>query len=100
MQEVHTRGGARIRYDDAGQGEPALLFIPGWCTTRASFQKLIPRCSAFRRVLSVDIRGHGESEGGGADFDSTTVLEDLLAVVEASGARHIVPVAMSHAGWW
>ncbi|AEI68801.1 alpha/beta fold hydrolase [Corallococcus macrosporus] len=100
MPEVHTRGGARIRYDDVGQGEPALLFLPGWCTTRASFQKLLPRCSAFRRVLSVDLRGHGESEGGGSDFDSTTVLEDLLALVEASGARHIVPVAMSHAGWW
>ncbi len=100
MPEVHTRGGARIRFDDVGHGEPALLFIPGWCSTRASFQKLLPRCSASRRVLSVDLRGHGESEGGGTDFDSETVLEDLLMVVEASGARQVVPVAMSHAGWW
>lgn len=100
MPEVRTRDGARIHYDDVGHGEPALLFIPGWCTTRAGFRQLLPRCAARRRVLSVDLRGHGASESGGADFDSATVLEDLLAVVEASGARQVVPVALSHAGWW
>ncbi|WP_164012930.1 alpha/beta fold hydrolase [Pyxidicoccus trucidator] len=100
MPEVNSSGGARIRYDDVGRGGPALLFIPGWCTTRAAFRPLLPRCAARRRVLSVDLRGHGESEGGGTDFDSATVLEDLLTVVEASGAQQVVPVAMSHAGWW
>jgi pimeloyl-ACP methyl ester carboxylesterase len=100
MPEVRSSDGARIHYDDVGRGEPALLFIPGWCTTRAAFQPLLPRCAGRRRVLSVDLRGHGASEGGGADFDSTTVLEDLLAVVEASGARQVVPVALSHGGWW
>jgi pimeloyl-ACP methyl ester carboxylesterase len=99
MPEVLSSG-ARIRYDDVGRGEPALLLIPGWCTPRSAFHKLLPLCAARRRVLCVDLRGHGESEGGGGDFDSTTVLEDLLAVVEASGARQVVPVALSHAGWW
>jgi pimeloyl-ACP methyl ester carboxylesterase len=100
MPEVHSSGGARIHYDDVGQGGPALLFIPDWCTTRESFQAVLPRCASRRRVLSVDLRGHGDSGWGGADFDSDTVLEDLLAVVEASGARQVVPVALSQAGWW
>lgn len=100
MPEVRSSGDVHIRYDDVGQGEPALLLIPGWCTTRAGFRQLAPRCAARRRVLSVDLRGHGESGGGGTDFDSATVLEDLLNVVKASGARQVVPVALSHAGWW
>lgn len=101
MPEVRASGDARIHYDDVGRGDaPTLLFIPGWCTTRAAFRPLVPRCAARRRVLSVDLRGHGQSGGGGADFDSGTVLEDLLAVVDASGARQVVPVALSHAGWW
>ncbi|NMO13745.1 alpha/beta hydrolase [Pyxidicoccus fallax] len=100
MPEVRSSDGARIHYDDVGRGEPALLFIPGWCTTRAVYRDLLPRCASRRRVLSVDLRGHGASEGAGTDFDSTTVLDDLLAVIEASGARQVVPVGLSHAGWW
>ena len=100
MPEVRSTGDARIHYDDVGRGEPALLFIPGWCTTRDVFREVLPRSASRRRVLSVDLRGHGQSGSGGGDFDSATVLDDLLAVVEASGARQVVPVALSHAGWW
>ncbi|MBZ4416773.1 alpha/beta fold hydrolase [Myxococcus sp. RHSTA-1-4] len=100
MPEVRSKDGAHIHYDDVGRGEPALLFIPGWCTTRAGFRQLLPRCASRRRVLSVDLRGHGASSSGGTDFDSATVLDDLLTVVRTSGARRIVPVALSHAGWW
>lgn len=98
MPEVSSHG-ARIRYKDVGQGEQALLFLPGWCCSRAIFSPLIPRLSARHRVLSVDLRGHGESERGGEDFTSGTLVEDLLAVVKASGVRQVVPVALSHAGW-
>ncbi|MCE9667812.1 alpha/beta hydrolase [Myxococcus stipitatus] len=100
MPEVRASGGARIRYDDVGQGEPALLLIPGWCTRRDLFQPLLSLCSARRRVLRVDLRGHGDSEQGPGDFHGGDILEDLLAVVEASGAGQVVPVALSHAGFW
>lgn len=98
MPEVRS-GGTRIRYEDVGAGEPALLFVPGWCGSRAVFDPLLRRCGARHRVLSVDLRGHGQSEQNFGDFTSQMLVEDLLAVIEASGARHIVPVALSHAGW-
>jgi len=100
MPEVRCAGGARIRYDDVGQGALTLLFIPGWCTRRDVFGPLVPLCAGQHRVLSVDLRGHGDSEHGEGDFDSDTVLDDLLAVVEASGAERVVPVTLSHAGFW
>jgi pimeloyl-ACP methyl ester carboxylesterase len=99
MPEVRSHE-ARIRFDDVGQGEPALLFLPGWCTSRAVFAPLVPRLAARHRVLSVDLRGHGQSEQGGEDFTSGTLLDDVLAVLEASGARQVIPVALSHAGWF
>jgi pimeloyl-ACP methyl ester carboxylesterase len=98
MREVRSQG-ARIRFDDIGRGEPALLFVPGWCTSRAVFGPLPSRLSSRHRVLSVDLRGHGQSEEGDEDFTRSTLLDDLLAVVEASGARQVVPVVLSHAGW-
>ncbi|WP_224241201.1 alpha/beta fold hydrolase [Hyalangium gracile] len=90
---------ARIRFEDTGQSEPALLLLPGWCTSRAVFAPLLPRLSVRHRVLSMDLRGHGQSEQGGEDFSSETLVDDALAVVEASGARQVVPIALSHAGW-
>jgi pimeloyl-ACP methyl ester carboxylesterase len=99
MPEVRSRD-ARIRFDDVGQGEPVLLFLPGWCCSRAVFGPLVSRLGARHRVLSVDLRGHGQSEQGSGDFTSGTLLEDVLAVVAASGARQVIPVALSHAGWF
>lgn len=93
-------GGARIHYDDVGLGEPALLFIPGWCTSRDVFRKLAPWCATLHRALVVDLPGHGESGQPGADFDNAFVVDALRAVIDASGARQVVPVALSHGGWW
>jgi pimeloyl-ACP methyl ester carboxylesterase len=99
MPEIRSQG-ARIRYDDVGVGEPALLFLPGWCTSRAVFGPLLSRLGAHHRMLSVDLRGHGQSGRGGEDFTSDTLVGDLLEVLRASGVRQVVPVALSHAGWF
>lgn len=88
-----------IVYDDLGQGEPALLFLPGWCTNRTVFKNLTPLCSRRHRTLALDWRGHGESGPPRRDFGNDDLVEDALNVVCASGARSIVPVAHSHAGW-
>lgn len=91
--------GIRVSYDDKGQGEPALLFLPGWCGSRQVFGQLAARCATRRRVLSVDWRGHGQSETPTHDFGASDLVNDALAVIEASGATNVVPVALSHAGW-
>lgn len=91
--------GVRISYDDRGEGGPALLFLPGWCVSRKVFADL-PRLSATRRrVLALDWRGHGASQAASAPFGAEELIEDAIAVIEASGARSVVPVALSHAGW-
>jgi pimeloyl-ACP methyl ester carboxylesterase len=91
--------GVRISYDDRGEGGLALLFLPGWCVSRKVFADL-PRLSAGRRrTIALGWRGHGESEAAPAPFGSNELVEDAIAVIEASGARSVVPVALSHAGW-
>ena len=39
MPEI-TSYGIRISYDDQGQGEPAIFFMPGWCGSRRVFDPL------------------------------------------------------------
>lgn len=98
MPEVPSHG-IRIRYDDQGQGEPAFLFMPGWCGSRRVFEELTRRCARWRRTLALDWRGHGESERPTEDFGADDLADDALAVIEASRADRLVPVAPSHAGW-
>ncbi|HET8818781.1 MAG TPA: alpha/beta hydrolase [Xanthomonadaceae bacterium] len=88
-----------IDYDDEGRGGPALLFLPGWCGSRSVFEPLVAQCSATRRTLSLDWRGHGRSGGAARDFGTGELVDDAVAVIEASGAGTVVPVALSHAGW-
>jgi pimeloyl-ACP methyl ester carboxylesterase len=100
-RDAVASGELRISYDDLGlnSGEPALLFMPGWCGSRAVFEPLLDRCAAQRRVLSIDWRGHGRSSSSLDDFDTAALVEDALAVIEASGVEQVVPVALAHAGW-
>ena len=60
--------GVRISYDDRGRGGPALLFLPGWCSSRRVFADLPRLSAARRRVLALDWRGHGSSEAATEPF--------------------------------
>ncbi len=91
--------GLRLRYDVAGEGEPALLLLPGWCDSRSQFHQLIPVCAQRRRVLAADLPGHGASQAPRGDFGLREVVAAAAAVIEASGARQVVPVTMAHSGW-
>jgi pimeloyl-ACP methyl ester carboxylesterase len=94
-----SSGGLKISYEDKGAGESALLFLPGWCTSRRVFDPLVARCAAKRRVLALDWRGHGQTEASAADFTSEDLVADALAVLAQSGVRQVVPVTLSHAGF-
>lgn len=98
MSQVITSDSVRINYEEMGQGEPALLFMPGWCS-KACYSELPLKCSNNRRVLTFDWRGYGQSETPENDYGANDMFEDALAVIEASGAERIIPVTYAHSGW-
>lgn len=92
-------GEIKLAYDDRGSGEPTLLFMPGWCAGRTAFDDIAARMATRRRTLAMDWRGHGGSASVPRDFGTPELVDDAIAVIEASGAKSIVPVATAHAGW-
>lgn len=73
-------GSAGIGYDSAGQGEPHLLFVHGWCGDRSFFAPQFQHFAPAHRVVSVDLPGHGTSLAPDA-----YTIEALAAEVVALG---------------
>ncbi|WP_308163275.1 alpha/beta fold hydrolase [Nocardia alni] len=98
MPDFLTNDGVRLHYTDEGDGRPVVL-IPGFRASAATwlFQQRALTERGFR-VLSLDRRGHGESQAPafghrmarhGAD------LRDLLAATGLTGRRDVVLVGGS-----
>jgi pimeloyl-ACP methyl ester carboxylesterase len=92
--------GGRIRYEQSGSGYPALLFAPGFLSSRIERWRSnpakpgaaqdwvdpIPVFSPYFHVIALDVRNAGESRvaiGPGYDWNSYT--EDHLALLRHLG---------------
>src|SRR5689334_12898248 len=89
----------RIAFEDSGRGEPALLLLTGWCSSRRRWEAAAPLLAQRRRVVSCEWRGHGDSDPPPGDFGNEEMVADALAVVAAAGLDSFVPCAASHSGW-
>src|SRR2546429_8713270 len=58
---VTTSDGYKLRYEEAGSGEP-LARIPGWSQTAAQFKHQLTGPGDRYRAAAVDMRGHGERD--------------------------------------
>jgi pimeloyl-ACP methyl ester carboxylesterase len=88
-----------LAYDDLGHGEPPLVFLTGWCSSRARWHRVAALCSTRRRILNLDWRGHGDSQPADGDFGLDELVEDALSMLDACGVDSFVPCSASHAGW-
>ena len=103
MTIVQYRGFAGVRLEAeviGADNDPAVLLLHGAGQTRAVWRGIADALQkAGRRVISLDLRGHGGSEwpeDGRYDFE--TLVEDLRAVLAQMDARPVV-VASTLGGW-
>jgi pimeloyl-ACP methyl ester carboxylesterase len=84
-----------LSYEDSGQGEPALVFLHGWCDSSATWGDTATEFSGGHRCLAPDMRGHGRS-GLPLDhaFTPEALCNDVIAICEA--ARVTRPVLVGH----
>ena len=93
-----ARDGVSLRYDEAGSGEPPLLFIHGWCCDHTYWARQVPAFSADHRVVAVDLRGHGESDKPDQDYAISGFVDDLAWLCYELGLERPVIVGHSMGG--
>lgn len=94
-------GGIRLEAEVAGdEHDPAILLVHGPGQSRADWKDVAAALvHEGRRVIALDMRGHGTSDwpaDGRYDFDA--LVEDLRAVLAQLGSRPVV-VAGTLGGW-
>lgn len=84
---VLARPQGSIRYHSSGSGSPPLLLTHGFAATSAMFAANLAALSLRNRVLTWDIRGHGDSDSPAdpACYSAKAALEDMAVVLEAAG---------------
>lgn len=76
------RDGGRIGYDDTGGTGPLVLCAPGMGDLRGVYRFLTPRLAAAGyRVVTADVRGHGESSAVWADYSPEAFGADIVALL-------------------
>ena len=93
-----TRSEVRLAYEEAGQGEPAMLFVHGWSCNRAFFGPQIEHFSHQRRCVGVDLRGHGDSDKPRQDYTMEGFADDLAWLCQQLQIARPVVVGHSMGG--
>ncbi len=97
MTEFMKVAGGTIAYDDEGNG-PLVICVPSMGDVRAEYRFLKPRLlEAGYRVVTMDVRGHGESSVGWSDYSVVGVGVDIIALIKQLNAGSALVIGESMA---
>jgi non-heme chloroperoxidase len=94
---LETRDGAKIYYQDQGEGQPILL-VHGWMCSSKFWQKNVPELANQFRVVTIDLRGHGNSSKVLTGHSVGQYARDVREVIEHLMLQDVVLVGWSLGG--
>jgi pimeloyl-ACP methyl ester carboxylesterase len=98
QMQIRHKDGIALAFSDSGPRENALVLVHGWGTDHTS---LLPQQSFFERthrVLSVDLRGHGDSSSPDQTYTVSEFAEDVQWLCEELGIKRAAVVGHSMGG--
>ena len=101
MAKLLTNDGVELHYDVTGTGAP-LVLVHGWNQTAALFERQVAGLSDRFKVITFDLRGHGESERPDHGYRIARYAMDLRCVIdEAAGSpAHVLGHSMGCCVLW
>jgi pimeloyl-ACP methyl ester carboxylesterase len=92
-----VRPQGRVAYEEVGSG-PLVVLVPGIGDTRQQYRFLGPELAAAGyRVVTMDLRGLGESSTGFSDYSAAAVGSDVVALLREldAGPARLVGQSMA-----
>ncbi|MCE3222563.1 MAG: putative 3-oxoadipate enol-lactonase [Nitrospira sp.] len=88
----------RVAYDDHGTGLP-LVFLHAFPLNRSMWAPQIAELSQQFRTITIDLRGHGESDAALWNFSLELYADDVCALLDHLGIPQTVLVGLSMGGY-
>lgn len=74
--------GIKVYYEVYGQGMPIVLLHGSFYTIDMNWSQLIPELSKHRKVIAIEMQGHGHSPYSDRELSITTLASDIEKVMD------------------
>jgi pimeloyl-ACP methyl ester carboxylesterase len=95
---VDSPDGVKVAYTSEGEREPALIFVHGGLADRTFWSNQIEVFSPERKVVALDLPGHGESGRNRSAWSLQAFGHDILAVMDSEQVGRAVLIGNSLGG--
>ncbi len=85
----------QIAYEARGGGDHAIVFVHGWSGDRSFWRRQMRSLDTERRLVAVDLIGHGESDAPETEYSKSLFAESVAAVMNNLGIERAVLVGHS-----
>jgi pimeloyl-ACP methyl ester carboxylesterase len=94
------RDGVKIFFEVRGDG-PALLLTHGFSASSAMYAQNVEALARTHRVITWDLRGHGQSDSPAdpAAYSTALAVGDMVALLDAAGAERALIAGHSLGGF-
>lgn len=104
MQAIHSKtkeiNTIKVSYLDEGPaGTPIILFIHGFPLNKTMWSPQIEELKSTYRVIAYDVRGHGDTEIGTANFSIELFVDDLICFMDSLKIEKVTLCGLSMGGY-
>ncbi len=85
----------QIAYEARGAGDDTSVFVHGWSADRSTWRRQMHGLDTERRLVAVDLIGHGESDAPETEYSKSLFAESVAAVMNDIGIERAILVGHS-----
>jgi pimeloyl-ACP methyl ester carboxylesterase len=97
-QKISSEDSVKIAFTVQGEGEPAIVFIPGWSCDKSYWKEQMDVFSKQFKVIAIDLGGQGESGVERKNWTIEAFGEDVTAVINHLKLKKVILVGHSMGG--
>jgi pimeloyl-ACP methyl ester carboxylesterase len=90
--------GIHVQYRVYGSGEPALVLIHGWSCDSNYWREQVPALKQKYTVITVDLAGHGGTDGARSDWSIARFGQDVATAMSAVPDQKLILIGHSMGG--